>query len=186
MDAPAIFQQLRERFGPAISGGKLDAADPWVEVLPESLEEVARYLRDEQALRMNFLHCVTGVDYFEPDAKKAAKVPWQPHLEVLYHLSSTVHRHRLLVKVMLPRWKDGACGADSPVADAERNLEHGQLARAGGVRSDGRRIPGPSGFAAASSVRKTGWVTRCGKITRCRWNTTGFGDGRRQKLGVRS
>ena len=110
MDAPAILQRLGERFGPAITGGKPDAIDPWVEVLPESLEEVARYLRDDAALRMNFLHCVTGVDYFEPDAKKAAKVPWQPHLEVLYHLSSTIHRHRLLVKVILPRWKDGVAG----------------------------------------------------------------------------
>ena len=77
---------------------------------PASLDEVARYLRDDPALRMNFLHCVTGIDYFEPDAKKAAKLPWQPHLEVLYHLSSTIHRHRLLVKVILPRWKDGAVG----------------------------------------------------------------------------
>ncbi len=110
MDVPTILERLRERFGPAITGGKLDAIDPWIEVSPASLEEVARYLRDDPALRMNFLHCVTGIDYFEPDAKKAAKLPWQPHLEVLYHLSSTIHRHRLLVKVILPRWKDGAIG----------------------------------------------------------------------------
>ncbi len=34
------------------------------------------------------LNCITGVDYFEPDPKKAAKVAWQPHLEVVYHLWS--------------------------------------------------------------------------------------------------
>ena len=39
------------------------------------------------------LHCITGVDYFEPDAKKAAKADWQPHLELIYHLSSMTHRH---------------------------------------------------------------------------------------------
>jgi NADH-quinone oxidoreductase subunit C len=110
MDVAAILQRLKERFGPAITGGKLDAIDPWIEVSPESLEDVARHLRDDPALRMNFLHCVTGIDYFEPDAKKAAKLSWQPHLEVLYHLSSTIHRHRLLVKIILPRWKDGAVG----------------------------------------------------------------------------
>ena len=110
MDVPAILERLRQRFGAAITGSKLDAADPWVEVSPESLAEVARFLRDDPALRMNFLHCVTGVDYFEPDAKKAAKLSWQPHLEVLYHLSSTIHRHRLLVKVILPRWKSAADG----------------------------------------------------------------------------
>jgi NADH-quinone oxidoreductase subunit C len=111
MDVPAILERLRERFGPAITGGKLEAIDPWIEVSPEALEDVARYLRDDPALRMNFLHCVTGIDYFEPDAKKAAKLSWQPHLEVLYHLSSTIHRHRLLVKVILPRWKEGAGAA---------------------------------------------------------------------------
>ena len=57
------------------------------------------------------LHCITGVDYFEPDAKKAAKVDWQPHLELIYHLSSLVHRHRLVLKVSLPRWKDDVEGA---------------------------------------------------------------------------
>jgi NADH-quinone oxidoreductase subunit C len=111
MDVPAILERLRQRFGAAITGSKLDAADPWVEVSPESLAEVARFLRDDPALRMDFLHCVTGIDYFEPDAKKAAKLSWQPHLEVLYHLSSTIHRHRLLVKVILPRWKEGAAVA---------------------------------------------------------------------------
>jgi NADH-quinone oxidoreductase subunit C len=110
MDVSAILQRLEERFGSAITGSKLDAIDPWIEVSPELLEEVARYLRDDPALRMNFLHCVTGIDCFEPDAKKAAKLSWQPHLEVLYHLSSTIRRHRLLVKVILPRWRDGAVG----------------------------------------------------------------------------
>ena len=40
------------------------------------------------------LNCITGVDYFEPDPKKAAKVDWQPHLEVVYHLSSVPHKHQ--------------------------------------------------------------------------------------------
>ena len=110
MDAPAILERLQQRFGPAIIGGKLDVLDPWVEVAAGSLVEVARFLRDEPALRFNFLHCVTGVDYCEPDPKKAAKVDWQPHVEVLYHLSSMVHRHRILVKLILPRWKDDVVG----------------------------------------------------------------------------
>ena len=56
-------------------------------------------MRDEPDLRFDMLHCITAVDYFEPDAKKAAKVEWQPHVEVIYHLSSMVHRHRLVLKV---------------------------------------------------------------------------------------
>ena len=52
------------------------------------------------------LNCITAVDYFEPDPKKAAKVDWQPHLEVVYHLSSISKKHTLVLKVRLPRWKD--------------------------------------------------------------------------------
>jgi len=52
------------------------------------------------------LNCITAVDYFEPDPKKAKRVKWDPHLELVYHLSSTVHKHSLVVKVMLPRWQN--------------------------------------------------------------------------------
>ena len=105
MDIQAIQQRLAERFGSAISGGNLQALDPWIEVLGRALSDVCLFLRDEPDLRFNMLHCISGVDYFEPDAKKAAAVDWTPHLEVIYHLSSLVHRHRLVLKVMLPRWQ---------------------------------------------------------------------------------
>jgi len=110
MDAPAMLSRLQQQFGASITGSNLEAIDPWVEVAPGELAAVCRYLRDEPDLRFNMLHCVTGVDYFEPDPKKAAKVEWQPHLEVIYHLSSMVHRHRLVLKVLLPRWKDDVPG----------------------------------------------------------------------------
>ncbi len=110
MDAKGIGQRLSERFGPAVEGGDFAALDPWIEVAADSLREVACFLRDEPDLRMNMLHCVSGVDYVEPDEKKAAKLDWQPHIEVMYHLSSLVHRHRLVLKVILPRWKDGVPG----------------------------------------------------------------------------
>jgi len=110
MEARAILDRLQQRFGPQIAGGRLDVLDPSVEVLPESVAEVCRYLRDEPDLRFNMLNCITSVDYFEPDPKKAAKVDWQPHVEVLYHLSSLAHKHRLVLRVILPRWKDGQPG----------------------------------------------------------------------------
>jgi NADH-quinone oxidoreductase subunit C len=56
------------------------------------------------------LHCITGVDYFEPDPKKASKNDWQPHLEVVYHLSSLVTKTTLVLKVILPRWKNDTPG----------------------------------------------------------------------------
>lgn len=110
MDIPAILEKLQQRFDAEIVSSDLEAVDPWIEVTASGLVEVCRVLRDDPDLRFNMLHCISGVDYFEPDAKKAAKVDWEPHLELLYHLSSLVHKHRLVLKVSLPRWKDDVEG----------------------------------------------------------------------------
>lgn len=106
----ALLDRLQKKFGAKITGSNTTNVDPWIEVAPESLPEVCRFLRDEPDLAFNFLNCITGVDYFEPDAKKAAKVAWQPHTEVVYHLSSIKLKHTLVLKVILPRWKNDEPG----------------------------------------------------------------------------
>ncbi len=110
METAALLERLRDRFGERITGSDPEAMDPWIEVAADALPEVCRYLRDEPELRFNMLNCISGVDYFEPDPKKAAKVDWQPHFEVMYHLTSLVHKTRLVLKVILPRWKDDVEG----------------------------------------------------------------------------
>lgn len=105
MEIQAIIDLLSSRFGPAIVASDPAAMDPWIEVCAERLPEICTFLRDEPQLRFNMLHCITGVDYFQPDEKKAAAAGWQPHVEVLYHLSSFVKRHRLVLKLRLPRWQ---------------------------------------------------------------------------------
>ncbi|NQT38984.1 MAG: NADH-quinone oxidoreductase subunit C [Planctomycetes bacterium] len=110
METQAIIDKLREKFAAEIVGSDLETFDPWVEITPGSVPQVAQFLRDDPQLRFDLLHCVTGVDYFEPDEKKAAKVDWEPHVEVIYHLSSMAQRHRLVLKVTLPRWKDDTPG----------------------------------------------------------------------------
>jgi NADH-quinone oxidoreductase subunit C len=104
MNAKSIHARLEQRFRPWLAAHDFEAIDPWIEVKAEGLIEIGRCLRDEPDLALNMLLCITAVDYFEPDPKKAAQAPWQPHLELIYHLSSTVHRHRLVLKVCLPRW----------------------------------------------------------------------------------
>lgn len=110
MDIRAVLERLQQQFGAEIVGSDLEAVDPWVEVSADALPVVCRYLRDEPDLRFNMLHCISGVDYLEPDPKKVAKVDWEPHCELLYHLSSLIHKHRLVLEVSLPRWKDGIEG----------------------------------------------------------------------------
>src|SRR6476659_8334974 len=105
MSGQAFLERLKQKFGAGITGANLTAIDPWIEVAPDALVAVCRMLRDEPDLRFNMLNCISGVDYFEPDAKKAAKNDWQPHTEVVYHLSSLSHKTNLVLKVILPRWK---------------------------------------------------------------------------------
>ncbi len=105
-----LLAELQQRFGEQITGSQLKALDPWIEVAPEGLLEVCRFVRDEPAWSLGMLNCITAIDYFEPDAKKAAKVDWEPHLQVVYHLSSMQRKHTLVLKVRLPRWKDDQTG----------------------------------------------------------------------------
>jgi NADH-quinone oxidoreductase subunit C len=100
MTADEIVQLLEQQFGPKITGKKLDALDPE----PAALAEVAEFLRDDERLRFDSLQCISGVDYLEPDAKKAARAGFEPHVEVVYHLYSYPHRHRFVIKAILPRW----------------------------------------------------------------------------------
>jgi NADH-quinone oxidoreductase subunit C len=110
MSGQAFLDRLKKQFGDKITGANLEALDPWIEVSPDGLVGVCTYLRDQPDLRFNYLNCITAVDYFEPDPKKAAKVSWQPHLELVYHLWSVPNKVSLVVKVMLPRWRNDVPG----------------------------------------------------------------------------
>lgn len=110
MSGESFLDGLKANFGEKITGSNLEAIDPWIEVSPDGLEEICKYLKTEPGLEFDFLNCITAVDYFLADEKKLKKAGWEPHLEVVYHLSSTTKKHTLVVKVMLPRWKDDVEG----------------------------------------------------------------------------
>jgi len=107
MTVEEIHKLLVDTFGEAkIVGINLEAKDPWIEVASDSILEVAQFLKADERLGLDHLNNLTGVDYFEPDAKKQAKFGHDPHLEVVYHLTSLRHKHTAVIKVKLPRWKD--------------------------------------------------------------------------------
>lgn len=110
MSSDATIAAVEKQFGPRVLAANRTAADPFVVVAPADLVDVCRFLRDEPALRYDILNCISGVDYLETDPKKAAKAGFEPHMEVVYHLSSFPHRRRFVVKLLLPRWKDDAPG----------------------------------------------------------------------------
>jgi NADH-quinone oxidoreductase subunit C len=111
MNAAEIVGVLEQKFRSRIQSKKLDAIDPFIVVDAADILDLARFLKTEPRLRFDLLNCISGVDYLELDPKKVAKASFEPHLEVVYHLSSFTHRHRLVVKIILPRWKDGKPGS---------------------------------------------------------------------------
>jgi len=111
MTPAGIHQLLVEKFGDSqVTKLVTEVRDPWIEVTPESLVEISRFLLTDSRLQLNHLNDLCGVDYFEPDAKKAPKFGHEPHLEVVYHLSSLTLKHQIVIKVSLPRWKGGVAG----------------------------------------------------------------------------
>ena len=68
-----------------------DETGEWLNILIESteLKRLAKLLRNAP-FNFNYLFCLTCID-------------WKTHLTVVYHLSSTVHRHTIVIKAKLDR-----------------------------------------------------------------------------------
>jgi NADH-quinone oxidoreductase subunit C len=110
MTAADIVARLEQKFGDKIKAKKLDGIDPFVVIDPADLLAVCRFLRDDPQLKFEMLNCISGVDYLELDPKKAPKAGFEPHLEVVYHFSSITLKHRFVLKLLLPRWKNDRPG----------------------------------------------------------------------------
>ena len=111
MTAADVAALLQSELAPVVTGVSQLGPDLSVTVDPARLVEVCTFLRDDPRLRFEILNNISGVDYLEPDPKKAAKAGFDPHLEVVYHLSSFSHPgRRFALKLVLPRWKDDKPG----------------------------------------------------------------------------
>lgn len=110
VDVTSLLPILQTAFGERIKGATTDALDPWIELAPEAIAEVCRFLKDDPAWQFDLLNCITAIDYFQPDPKKAAKTGWEPHLQLVYHLTSTVYKRSVVLKAKLPRWKNDQPG----------------------------------------------------------------------------
>lgn len=94
----------------AVVGSNLEAIDPWIEIAPDRIHEVCTWLKNGCNPRFDALQCITAVDWFETDPKKAAKASFQPHIELVYHLWSTAARATLVLKAKIPRWQGDRVG----------------------------------------------------------------------------
>jgi NADH-quinone oxidoreductase subunit C len=129
MTPAGLLDFVRARFREAVSSAHAWRGDATVILRREALLDVARFLRDDPSLRMNFLTDLTAVDwsafgqrptpaFFDssgvgmlPQARAADGEPWPGPPEgcrfaVVYHFYSATHKHRLRLVVPVPRAPD--------------------------------------------------------------------------------
>ncbi|MFN0156817.1 MAG: NADH-quinone oxidoreductase subunit C [Bacteroidota bacterium] len=83
-----IADKVKGRFGPAVIEMMIDGPiDPFIKVTPESVKDVALFLRDTEQIAMDALMCLSGVDY------------GNGKLGVVYHLHSMKWNHKITLKV---------------------------------------------------------------------------------------
>ena len=124
MNTRSLIDSVSSHFPDAVSTSHEYRGDATVVLRPDSLPEVARFLKEDPDLRMNFLMDLTAVDYstfgksaapgffsssgvaVRPNSVIPDEDPWPGPPEgarftVVYHFYSTEHRHRLRLVVPL-------------------------------------------------------------------------------------
>jgi len=137
------LEEIRQRAEQAIPGAHLEvvpnpgpANQPSLLLDHEHAVQVARFLRDDPALRLDFCSNVTGVDWLDRTVKKKVKVKklvdgeekeveetqeefFPGYLEAVYHLYSTVHKFATV---------DPSGGAHGPVVIRLRTSDRAERA----------------------------------------------------------
>jgi len=88
---PALIDRVKERFPEAVVSSHAKFGDETVVINKKYALEVLRWLREDEAMEFNFLMDLTAVDYLGS----------KPRFEVVYHLYSLKHNHRLRVKAQV-------------------------------------------------------------------------------------
>ena len=132
MSTSSLIESVSDRFPDAVEASHAYRGDETVVLRRESLLKVARFLKEDSALQMNFLMDLTAVDYsafgkspapaffassgvgVRPLAQIQDEDPWpgpppEARFAVVYHFYSLKHKHRLRLVV--------------PVEEAEPELD---------------------------------------------------------------
>jgi len=94
MGGTEILQRIESRFGVAVLDTHERLGDATALVERGSLFETLRFCRDEPALGFDVLMDLTAVDYLKYPGREDG-----PRFEVVYHLYSLPHNHRVRLKV---------------------------------------------------------------------------------------
>ena len=96
MDPLQIAKMIEEKFSGQVLGTVSHAGQVGVSVKKDMIIDICRFLHDEPSLKMDHLADLTAVDF--------SRYPGDTGLrfEVVYNMISTVHRHRIRIKVRVP------------------------------------------------------------------------------------
>jgi NADH-quinone oxidoreductase subunit C len=93
MNGLDVLARLTERFGRAVLASHAEHGDHTALVDRAGVPEVLRFCRDDAALRFDMLMDLTAVDYLTYPGREEA-----PRFEIVYHLYSVAHNHRVRIK----------------------------------------------------------------------------------------
>ncbi len=120
MEPSAIHELLAAEFGEAILAWHDDQPEPWADVAPARVADVARFLRDDPRCSFDMLMCLSGIDwdgldesgkgksveilgYEEDGTPQTGDRVAEGDLGVAYHLYSHGRDHKFSLRVRLPR-----------------------------------------------------------------------------------
>lgn len=92
MTSEQIHQKLEAKFGEGVLEFNAEVLDPFIQIKPEKIFDIAVFLRDEPELDFKALMCLSGMDYGA-----------DTNLGVVYNLHSIQHKHKITLRVDLPR-----------------------------------------------------------------------------------
>lgn len=83
-------EELKTKFTELLPAATFDESGEWlnINVEPSQWISFANQLRHNDSLNFDYLFCLTCID-------------WKTHLSMVYHLSSTKHRHNIVIKSKL-------------------------------------------------------------------------------------
>ena len=87
-----LTEEIKKQVSEWIPTAEYDETGEWltINIQPGEWPVLAQQLRSTPGFRFDYLFCLTCVD-------------WKTHLTMVYHLSSTIHRHNIVVKANLDR-----------------------------------------------------------------------------------
>jgi NADH-quinone oxidoreductase subunit C len=85
-------EELKIKIAELLPSAVFDETGEWLNINIEANDwlSFAQQLRNDNASQFDYLFCLTCID-------------WKTHLTMVYHLSSTVYRHNIVVKAKLDR-----------------------------------------------------------------------------------